>query len=198
MKNAITLFFVLFSICALVGQTKVNIPAGENVVLNYSEYEACEATLKNKGLKSIDVAVVSKESDKQLRGFGLGKMAKEKIMVEGTSNLVLKNSSDKDIMVDVSVLPVSMDVFKEPKGAVSFTLQNSSLKSIPLIIPSVMNPNLSPDSMSGVTLKMGQEIFFKAKGKKQILLIVDNSIKDGDVIDVAKLLPVRKKALGIR
>ena len=60
-----------------------------------------------------------------------------------------------------------------------------------------MNPNLSPDSMSGVTLKMGQEILFKERGKKYVLLTVDESIQKGDILDVAKLLPERKKELGL-
>jgi len=53
---------------------------------------------------------------------------------------------------------------KVEKIVVSFTLRNSSLKSIPLKIPGVMNPNLSPDSNSVVSLKIGQKIFFRHKG----------------------------------
>jgi biopolymer transport protein ExbD len=77
----------------------------------------------------------------------------------------------------------------------SFTLRNNSAKSIPLQIPGVMNPNLSPFSNSGVDLKMGQEIFFTYKGKKRILLIVDENINHGDVVDVSKLLKERKKEI---
>lgn len=51
-----------------------------------------------------------------------------------------------------------------------------------------MNPNLSPLSNSGVTLKIGQEVLFRHVGKKRTLLIVDNTIKDGDVIEVSGLL----------
>ena len=61
-----------------------------------------------------------------------------------------------------------------------------------------MNPNLSPLSNSGVDLKVGQKVLFKAKGKKQVLLVVSRNIKQGEVLDVAKLLKERKKELGIK
>ncbi|MCB9232049.1 MAG: hypothetical protein H6581_10320 [Bacteroidia bacterium] len=78
----------------------------------------------------------------------------------------------------------------------SFTLHNKTLKSIPLIIPGVMNPNLSPMSNSAVDLALGQKILFKYKGKKQVLLIVSKDL-EGQTLDVAGLLKERKKALGI-
>jgi len=83
----------------------------------------------------------------------------------------------------------------EKTKAISFTLENKSSESIPLLIPTVMNPNLSPNSMSGVSLRIGQEVFFKVKGRKYLLLRVDDSIKKGDVLDVAALLLERKRTL---
>ena len=70
---------------------------------------------------------------------------------------------------------------------VSFTLYNKTLNSIPLIIPGVMNPNLSPRSKSGVSLKVGQCVLFKHRGKKQILIIVTKEL-EGQTLDVAKLI----------
>ncbi len=80
---------------------------------------------------------------------------------------------------------------------VNFKLENKTAFSIPLVIPDVMNPNLSPFSKSSVGLKIGQEIFFKGKKKKYLLLTVDEAIRDDDVLDVAKLIKQRKKALGL-
>ena len=71
---------------------------------------------------------------------------------------------------------------------VSFTLRNETLKSIPLIIPGVMNPNLSPQSNSGVRLKMGQEIKYRKGLSTRILLTVDETIKEGEVVLVGELL----------
>lgn len=78
--------------------------------------------------------------------------------------------------------------------AISFTLHNSSIRSIPLEIPGVMNPNLSPFSDSGVSLKVGQKIFFTYKGKRALLLTVDEKL-EGQKVDVHQLIKKRKKEL---
>jgi hypothetical protein len=77
---------------------------------------------------------------------------------------------------------------------VSFDLLNKSLTSIPLKIPGVMNPNLSPMSRSGVSLKVGQKIFFSYKGKKRILLVVDTSL-EGQQVVVDQLIKARKREI---
>ncbi|MEM7040576.1 MAG: hypothetical protein AAF570_26670, partial [Bacteroidota bacterium] len=77
---------------------------------------------------------------------------------------------------------------------VGFTLRNNSLKSIPLFIPGVMNPNLSPVSNSGVTLRPGQRILFKYRGKRRVLLVVSEDL-EGQKLDVARLLKNRKKEI---
>lgn len=79
---------------------------------------------------------------------------------------------------------------------VSFSLKNTSATSIPLKIPGVMNPNLSPFSRSGVRLKIGQKIFFRYKGKKRLLLEVSKE-QEGKNIIVNKLIKRRKKELGL-
>ena len=78
--------------------------------------------------------------------------------------------------------------------SVSFTLKNNTISSIPLIIPNVMNPNLSPFSSSGVTLKIGQKIFFRHRGKKYLLLEVSEEQRDKKIA-VEKLIRERKKKL---
>ncbi len=124
---------------------------------------------------------------------------KADVRVEESNVLVLQNNTLQAIEVEVN--------FKEPKPLkasstenkkyISFTLRNNSLKSIPLIIPTVMNPNLSPMSNSGVTLKIGQKIYFKKGWKKYLLLEVDESIEEDSKLDVAQLLKERKEELGI-
>jgi hypothetical protein len=81
--------------------------------------------------------------------------------------------------------------------AVPFTLHNRSLKSIPLLIPSVMNPNLSPLSKSGVELAVGQSIYFMHAGERYLLLSVTEDLR-GQTLAVSRLLRARKKALGLR
>jgi hypothetical protein len=60
-----------------------------------------------------------------------------------------------------------------------------------------MNPNLSPNSRSGVSLKVGQKLLFRDKGTNYLLLEVTDSIQQGDEIDVAELLRQRKNSLGL-
>jgi len=81
--------------------------------------------------------------------------------------------------------------------SVNFTLKNPTAKSIPLWIPSVMNPNLSPFSTSGVTLRVGQKIYFKHKMRKKLLLEVTSDF-DKKTLNVAKLLRERKKELKLK
>ncbi len=75
-------------------------------------------------------------------------------------------------------------------SAVDLSFENRSSVSIPLQIPSVMNPNLSPRSSSGVTLRKGQEVFFNYQGKKTLLLKIDHE-KDGDVVVIDQLIAKR-------
>lgn len=42
------------------------------------------------------------------------------------------------------------------------------MQSIPLIIPTVMNPSLSPNSSSGVSLQSGREILYRYKGNTTV------------------------------
>lgn len=81
-----------------------------------------------------------------------------------------------------------------PKESVNFTLRNETLKSIPLVIPRVMNPNLSPKSNSGVGLEVGQEIFFFYKKKKHLLLTVSKDL-EGKVVKVGALIKKRTEEI---
>lgn len=61
-----------------------------------------------------------------------------------------------------------------------------------------MNPNLSPMSNSGITLDMGEVIYYFPngnKGKKEVLFVVSDAFKDGDVLEIDQLIAEKKKAL---
>jgi hypothetical protein len=80
--------------------------------------------------------------------------------------------------------------------SINFTFHNGSLKSIPLVIPSVMNPNLSPMSNSGITLDLGQVVYYFPNGKKrkkEVLFVVDDTFKDGDVLQIDQLIKAKQK-----
>jgi hypothetical protein len=77
--------------------------------------------------------------------------------------------------------------------SVSFTLRNNSLSSIPLKIPGVMNPNLSPMSNSGVSLEVGQKIYFQHRRRKHLLLEVTAELEGTKVIVNEKINQRRKE-----
>ena len=82
--------------------------------------------------------------------------------------------------------------------SINFTFHNGSLKSIPLVIPSVMNPNLNPLSNSGVSLKVGQNVYFYPSGtskKRALLFTVDESFQQDQVLEIDALIEKRKKEL---
>jgi len=192
------LIFTAFAIAPILSQNTISVPAGQTVDISYPNDKTSTVMLQTVGLQEVTVSVVTKDTGDFVRGFGLGKLGKEEVWVEEGNKLTLKNTGTKDIKVKYTVSPRQNENLDLPEKYIQFTLRNSSMQSIPLIIPTVMNPNLSPNSNSGVSLKMGQEIFFKANGKRQILLVVDQTIQNGDVIDVSKILPRRKKELGIK
>lgn len=197
MKITFYILLILFLSACSSYNAVFDIPANQSLEIDYADYELYSVDLKNKSTKNIEVAVLSKAGSKQVRGFGLGKKASAKVVVEKDSKLVLRNSSSSSVSIALSATPQSVPKANDGRKYVSFTLRNNSTKSIPLIIPTVMNPNLSPLSNSGVDLKIGQEILFKYKGKRYVLLTVDQSIENGAVLDVADLLKKRKKELDV-
>lgn len=82
---------------------------------------------------------------------------------------------------------------------IPMTFHNGSFKSIALIIPGVMNPNLNPFSNSGVGLEVGQKVYFfpnKKKNKKELLFVVDKTFKRDTILEIDQLIEKRKKELG--
>lgn len=190
------LSLVLLSSCAVQTAT-IYVPAQQSVEIDYPNYNTFRATLTNKSAEGINVAVRSKNDDQQVRGFGLANKGKADVLVEALNKLVLQNDSDTPIYLNLKIDEATPLVPAADKTYISFTLANTSAVSIPLIIPSVMNPNLSPNSKSGVDLEIGQKILFKENGKRYLLLQVDTSIENGAVIDVPVLLKKRRQELGI-
>lgn len=170
-----------------------SIEAGETLQIEKPEFEHCNAIIKNQSNQQLEIKVKDLSSGEFISGFGLGKLGKESIYISRKGNLFIKNTGKKTAKVKVT-----FEESKAPevmRNSVQLTLQNKSAKSIPLIIPSVMNPNLSPFSKSEVNLNIGQKIFFKHKGKKVLLLQVTDVLKDNDTLDVAALIKEKKASL---
>ena len=168
------------------GQSIVEIPADSRVTIGYPDSEDAALALKNKSSQGIDVATVNKVSGVQNSGFGLGPFGKATVAVGPLDLLELRNTSDEAVRLSYEITKAVKNEVSEDERYISFTLRNETLKSIPLVIPGVMNPNLSPQSNSGVRLKIGQEIKYKKGGRARLLLVVDHSIKEGDVLLVGE------------
>ncbi len=185
MRLPLAFLSLLFSIL-LNGQSVVEIPAESRVTIGYPDSEDAALALKNKSSQGIDVATVNKVSGVQISGFGLGPFGKATVAVPPLALLELHNGSDNAVRVSYEITKAAKEVTDKNERYVGFTLRNETLRSIPLIIPGVMNPNLSPQSNSGVRLKVGQEIKYKKGGRTHLLLVVDDSIKEGDVLLVGE------------
>lgn len=188
--------FVLFNLVALLayGQNQeVVVPPFKTTRINFPSSSARELNLDIFSSKGLNVAVLDTSSGRQVKGFGLGARAKANLTMEQGQVLKLTNNTNGKALVQVNFTPLVVLPAAPDATYIAFTLSNRSLKAIPLIIPGVMNPNLSPLSVSGVSLQMGQEIFFRHKGQQMLLLTVNEEIKEGQKIDVAELISKRKQ-----
>jgi hypothetical protein len=82
---------------------------------------------------------------------------------------------------------------------IPMTFHNGSIFPIYLSIPGVMNPNLVPKSNSGVSLDAGQIVYFfpkGKKGKKEVLFTVGPTWKKDTILQIDKIIRLRKKSLG--
>ena len=189
MKSLFLLFALLIASEQSPAKDKVKISSLSAVELTYEEFATYDVKLSNTSGKQINVSVIDPSTNKQVSGFGLGPLGKAVLSVSEGNVLKLKNNSMKEVSLNISFVEKEtkpVDKFNAP--VIQFTLQNSSTKAIPLIIPNVMNPNLSPFSSSGVALEIGQKIYYKKGVKKILLLTVDETIQQGDKIDIAQLV----------
>lgn len=195
-----TVVLFLAATFVLAQKSNVEIASGTSMELDYPNYNLYELQLKNNTGAQIEVAVKNKATGEFVRGFGLGPFGKVEVLVEKTSKIVFTNNSKR--MGKLAVKMLNTDVKLKPRNSgeqrISFKLINPSDESIPLIIPNVMNPNLSPNSSSGVDLVIGQELLFRNGLKRYTLLVVDESIQEGQEVDVYALLQQRKKELGLK
>ena len=191
-------FIALIFFAPLMASPKsvVTIDSGAEVRLRFSSSAATEVLLNTPSNAGVTVRVERVSDRYFIRGFGMSKSAREKVLVESNAVLVLRNENPTAVEItyesDQSVQKASPE-----KEGVNLTFHNGSLASIPLVIPGVMNPNLSPMSDSGVTLAFGQKVFFKEKRKSYLLFEIDETFKDGDRLEIQDLIKARKKQLDI-
>ena len=191
MRKIFAGFLVLIISGLSAQQAQIELLKGQSVQLDFVDYELYGLKLKNNSSAEIEVSIMSRITEKQLRGFGLSpKATVQEVVVESDSYALFKNLSDSTATFLVEASPKTNESVSVKDG-VGFTLRNTTLKSIPLIIPSVMNPNLSPKSNSRVYLRYGQQVFLNKGMRRKLLLTVDETIPEGALIDVDSIIRLR-------
>ena len=191
MRKIFAGFLVLIVSGLSAQQAQIELLKGQSVQLDFVDYERYGLKLKNNSSAEIEVSIMSRITEKQLRGFGLSpKATVQEVVVESDSYALFKNLSDSTATFLVEASPKTNESVSVKDG-VGFTLRNTTLKSIPLIIPSVMNPNLSPKSNSRVYLRYGQQVFLNKGMSRKLLLTVDETIREGALIDVDSIIRLR-------
>ena len=182
------LFGSLFFSTALQAQEgEVQLEGKQQLSLFFHQDAAYAVRLRNKAMSTVNVRVTHRLSGSFVRGFGLAAKGKATVTVEAQEELLLENTAKRQATIQYAL---KKNKLKNDVAATSirFQLFNSTKTAIPLWIPGVMNPNLSPNSKSTVSLKIGQIVYYKSKGRKQVLFEVDERILPDAVIDVAALI----------
>jgi len=167
------------------------IPPKQIVQINYPLYKGFTVKIWNKSKLDVTVSARDRVTDTLQKRFGLEKGGVAELEIYEGAYLQFENSYLTTLKVAYSLAP---GIASKKKGSTpltpqrAFYLENNTAQSIPLLIPGVMNPNLSPFSRSGVDLPNGQEVFLNLNGKRILILTVRDSIPHGARIDVATLI----------
>ena len=169
-------------------QAQIELTGRQSIELDFVDYSLYGLKLKNSSSAEIEVSIISRISNEQVRGFGLApKSTVEEVLIESDSYARFTNLSANAASFSAEAKPKQTSSIAKSDG-VNFTLRNKTSKSIPLIIPTVMNPNLSPKSNSGVYLKYGQKVYLRKGVSRKLIFTVDETIREGAVIDVDSII----------
>ena len=178
---------LFFSTILQAQEGEVQLEGKQQLSLFFHQDAAYAVRLRNKAMSTVNVRVMHHLSGAFVRGFGLAPKGKATVTVETQEELLLENTTKRQATIQYAL---KKNKLKNDVSATSirFQLFNSTKTTIPLWIPGVMNPNLSPNSKSTVILKIGQIVYYKSKGRKQVLFEVDERLLPDAVIDVAALI----------
>ena len=192
--NKISLFFFLLVSLAF-GQkgerSQLILPPKQIIQINYPLYQGFNVKIWNKSKFDLGVSARERKTDSLVKGFGLDSGSSAVLEVNKGLYLQFENRYLASLKVEYTLQKGVEGKKKSTKPLTpqrAFYLENNTAQSIPLRIPGVMNPNLSPFSRSGVDLPNGQKIFLDLNGKRILLLTVTDSIPHGARIDVANLI----------
>jgi hypothetical protein len=192
--NKISLFFFLLVSLAFgqkAERSQLILPPKQIVQINYPLYQGFNVKIWNKSKFDLGVSAREQKTDSLVKGFGLDSGSSAVLEVNKGLYLQFENRYLAPLKLEYTLQKGVEGKKKSTKPLTpqrAFYLENNTAQSIPLRIPGVMNPNLSPFSRSGVDLPNGQKIFLDLNGKRILLLTVTDSIPHGARIDVATLI----------
>lgn len=208
-KNPYLFFCTLFLVCGftLLGQSKKSLPKSTIIIppkqvvrLDYPYMKGYNVKLWNKSKFELGVSAREHQTDSLRKGFGLNKGAFATIQVADKHYLQLENRFIAPMKVEYTIVKGGRGKKKKTVASRTsgFYLVNTTAQTLPILIPGIMNPKLTPFSQSGVDLPWGQKIYLKTPGKNLLLLTVTDTIRKGSSIDVADLIdqalnPIDKK-----
>lgn len=163
----------------------LRIPKKETSFLSSQTYRI---RLKNQSKKEVSIRIVNRLSGVISGGFGLSPKGKTKLSINSNQQVLVSNPHLEKVKIRLRTLPKTQRLEPVVKTQLrNFILVNSSAEPLPLIIPGVMNPSLSPYSESRVLLANGQGIYYRKGVKKQLLLVIGEHLKENTKIDMAIL-----------
>lgn len=188
MKNILLSLIALpFLLSAQTGTLEIS-PATSFMVV-YSQKEGSRVQIKNRSKANLKIEVQNRFNEAYVSGFGLAPFGNVELNIKASELIRLENVDKVLAKVKVNRLgPRQIQKALASENFISFSLINSGEQSIPLEIPGVMNPNLSPNSESSVRLKIGQKIYFKKGLKRVLLYTVDETLEENTPFDIYKLL----------
>ena len=185
------LIFSTFTFGQKVERSQLIIPPKQIVQVDYPLYKGFNVKIWNKSKFDVGVSARERKTDSLRKGFGLEKGSNAVLEVNQGLYLQFENRYLAPIKVEYALVKGLGEKEKTRTPLTpqrTFYLENNTAQSLPLSIPGVVSPKLSPFSRSGVNLPNGQKIYLNFKGDKILILTVTDSIAHGTRIDVAYLI----------
>ena len=190
-----TLFIILLTPLLIFSQrietSKILIPPKQIVQIYYPLFRDYNLKIWNKSKFDLITTTHNYKTDSILKKIKIEKGSSALLSISNDVYIQFRNKYLTNLKVEYAFqngpsIEKSKTKLLTPQRA--FYLENNTAQRIPLRIPGIMNPNLSPFSRSGVNLKNGQKIYLDINGKNILILKVTDSIKHGDRIDIATLI----------
>ena len=187
----IILFTPLLIFSQRIETSKILIPPKQIILISYPLLTNYNLKIWNKSKFDLTISTHKQKTDSIIKKFTMEKGSSALLSISNEMYIQFQNKYLANLKVEYSFQngpSVKKNKINPLTPQRAFYLENNTAQRIPLKIPGVMNPNLSPFSRSGVDLKNGQKIYLDFNGKNILILNVTDSIKHGDRIDVGNLI----------